>query len=82
MFCAARLNSETAKSGRILMPPQDLLLPTSEKHFLLPRPKHSRAVLVLPMAILVVGLAFTIYYLGYRDIYAVQAVEYYSELNE
>jgi len=83
MFCAARLKSETIKSSsRVLMPPQDLLLPMSEKHFFLPRPKHSHLALMLPVLILVVGIAFTVYYFGYRDIYAVQAIDYYSELNE
>jgi len=83
VFCAARLIlSETVRSNRILMPPQDLLLPMSERHFLLPRPHPSNLSLALPVVILLVGVAFTIYYFGYRDIYAVQAIEYYSEFNE
>jgi hypothetical protein len=83
MFCAARLKVENVRSNRgILMPPQDLLLPMSEKHFLLPRPRQNNLALMVPMIILVVGLAFTIYYLGSRDTYVVQAVEYYSQFNE
>ena len=81
MFCAARLKVESTKSNRgILMPPQDLLLPMSEKHFLLPRSKQNN--FMVPMIILVMGLVATIFYLGARDTYVVQAVEYYSEFNE
>lgn len=83
MFCAARLKIENIRPrAGILMPPQDLLLPMSEKHFLLPRRGQTNLVLMVPMMILMVGLVFTIYYLGTRDTYVVQAVEYYSELYE
>lgn len=82
VFCAAQLPSAPKSGNRALMPPQDFFLPLAERRLILPVKTSINLNILLPAIGLIVGLTAAIYYLYYQDTYMVEAVEYYSNINE